>query len=87
VIDPDECIDCGVCEPECPAGAIFSDTTMDMPAESVNFWINLNSEYSKRWPVIANQQEPMPDADLFNPKKGYTGPRKGPEFNGTPAKR
>lgn len=29
VINPDECIDCGLCEPECPVSAIFVDT--DVP--------------------------------------------------------
>jgi len=47
VIHPDECIDCGVCEPECPLEAILPDT--DEGAES---WVELNREYSEIWPNI-----------------------------------
>ena len=42
VINPDECIDCGVCEPECPVDAILSDTE-DGTAE----WVDINEKYSK----------------------------------------
>ena len=51
VIHPDECIDCGVCEPECPAEAIKPDTEPDLA-----FWLKLNAEYAK---ILAkyNQQE------------------------------
>jgi ferredoxin len=83
-INPDECIDCGVCEPECPAGAIFADTTKEMAQEHIDFWVNLNHEHSVKWPNITEQQEAMPNADDFNPKKGYDGPNKGPEFSGKP---
>ena len=47
VIDPVECIDCGVCEPECPAEAILPDT-----AEGTAEWVDFNAKYSKLWPVI-----------------------------------
>mgnify|MGYP001162147823 FL=1 len=43
VIDPDECIDCGACAPECPVDAIFSD--MDIP-EIEEEWININANES-----------------------------------------
>ena len=46
-IKPDECIDCGVCEPECPIDAIKPDTE-----EGVNSWIEHNTKYSKLWPNI-----------------------------------
>jgi len=87
VIDPDECIDCGVCEPECPAGAIFPEDTNEMPAHAVEFWLKVNAEHSQRWPVISKKKEPMPDADSFNPRRNYNGPNKGPEFSSNPAKR
>ena len=47
VIHPDECIDCGVCEPECPAEAIKADTETGLEK-----WLELNSEYAKKWPNI-----------------------------------
>ena len=57
VIKPDECIDCGVCEPECPVDAIVPDT------ESGNEkWLELNTKYSEIWPVITKMKEPPKDA-------------------------
>jgi ferredoxin len=58
-IDPEECIDCTLCEPECPAEAIFAED--DLPAGQEVF-IELNAELSKVWPVIAEQKDPLPDA-------------------------
>ena len=67
VIDPDECIDCTLCEPECPVEAIMADE--DVPEEMQNF-IELNAELSKDWPVI-NEMKPAPaDADEWKDKKG-----------------
>ena len=53
VIHPDECIDCGVCEPECPADAIRPDTEPDMEK-----WVEFNRKYSELWPVIVHQEGP-----------------------------
>ena len=53
VIHPDECIDCGVCEPECPAEAIKPDTEPGLTT-----WLTLNAEYSKVWPNITAKREP-----------------------------
>jgi ferredoxin len=47
VIHPDECIDCGVCEPECPAEAIFPDTKAGLES-----WLKLNADYALVWPNI-----------------------------------
>jgi ferredoxin len=58
VIDPTECIDCGVCEPECPADAIRPDTDPDMQS-----WVDFNEKYAKLWPVIVEAKEPLPSAD------------------------
>ena len=58
VIHPDECIDCGVCEPECPIEAIHSDAEDNMEK-----WINLNREFSNKWPVITKKKEPPTDSD------------------------
>ncbi|WP_264435501.1 ferredoxin FdxA [Coxiella endosymbiont of Dermacentor marginatus] len=60
VIDPDECIDCNLCVPECPVDAIFSED--DLPKEK-QFFIKLNSELAKRWPIIAVKKEAPGDAD------------------------
>jgi ferredoxin len=62
VIDPDDCIDCALCVPECPVNAIFADE--DVPASQLHF-TPLNAELSPRWPVI-NRVKPAPvDADLW----------------------
>ena len=54
VINPDECIDCGVCEPECPVEAILPDTE-----EQAENWLELNREYSTGpWPNITRKGEP-----------------------------
>jgi len=65
VIDPDECIDCALCEPECPAEAIFAED--DLPAEQENF-IELNAELSQSWPVISSQIDPPDDAEEWDGK-------------------
>jgi ferredoxin len=64
-INPDECIDCAVCVPECPAEAIYADT--DVP-ESQRDFIALNAELAKLWPKITKQQAPLPDADQWDGK-------------------
>jgi ferredoxin len=56
VIDPDECIDCTLCEPECPVNAIYSED--DLPEEQEQFK-KLNAELAQHWPVIT-QQKPAP---------------------------
>ena len=60
-IDPDECIDCGVCEPECPADAIFQDSTLK--PEVAEFWIEHNRKYSEIWPNITEAKPAPSDAD------------------------
>ncbi len=65
VINPDECIDCGVCVPECPADAIVPDSD-DAAAD----WLELNRDYSAKWPNITRRVDPLPDADEWNNKPG-----------------
>lgn len=60
VIHPDECIDCGVCEPECPIEAIIPDT--DDRAEK---FIELNRDLSEQWPNITRKKDPLPEAEEF----------------------
>ena len=64
VINPDECIDCGVCVPECPVDAIVADT--DLPESELIIWMERNTKYSEVWPNIVEQKDPLPDADTWN---------------------
>lgn len=59
VIDPDECIDCTLCEPECPANAILAE---DVLPEDQKHFTALNAELAKQWPVITEKGEPPADA-------------------------
>lgn len=67
VIDPDECIDCALCESECPANAIFP--VEEVPEDQKNF-IQLNAEFSKKWPVITISKPSLPQADEWLNKSG-----------------
>ncbi len=66
VIDPDECIDCAVCIPECPVEAILAEE--DVPAEQQKF-IELNAELAKSWPSITRTKDPLPDAEEWKDVK------------------
>ncbi len=66
VINPDECIDCGVCVPECPADAIVGDSE---PA-ATRQWLELNRRYAGLWPNIVGRKEPLPGADAENGRPG-----------------
>lgn len=63
VIDPVACVDCALCEPECPAGAIFADD--ELPEDQYEF-LALNAELSKKWPNIAECKAPLNDADRWS---------------------
>lgn len=66
VINPDECIDCGVCEPECPANAIFLDA--DLSKDEEQKWLEINEKYSLIWPnVTAIRKDDLPkDREEWN---------------------
>ena len=66
VIDPDECIDCGVCVPECPIDAIVADT--DITADQ-HPYIALNAELAKVWPTIVRKKPELPTAEEFKDVK------------------
>jgi ferredoxin len=68
VIDPSECIDCGVCIPECPVEAIFADD--DLPSDKQQF-LALNAELaaSGKWPVITKQKSPLPEHETYKTVK------------------
>jgi len=57
VIHPDECIDCGVCEPECPVDAIRPDTEPNLES-----WVEFNRKYAEQWPVLVSRRDPLPEA-------------------------
>jgi ferredoxin len=59
VIHPDECIDCALCEPECPSEAIFSED--ELPAGQEVF-LELNAELAEVWPVITEMKDSPADA-------------------------
>jgi ferredoxin len=61
VIHPDECIDCGVCEPECPAEAIKPDTEPGLEQ-----WLKINADLVKSWPNITQKKDPPVDAKEFD---------------------
>ena len=60
VINPDECIDCGVCEPECPVDAIISDTD-----DKNEKWLEVNQKFSEIWPNITVKKDPPTDAKMY----------------------
>jgi ferredoxin len=64
-INPDECIDCGVCLPECPVNAIVEDNSLD---HDVPFWVDLNKRLSAKWPNISKKKSALPDAEEWNGK-------------------
>ncbi len=66
-IDPDECIDCGACEPECPTTAIFAED--DVP-DKWHEYIELNARLAADWPVISQKKDPLDDAEDFKTTEG-----------------
>jgi len=65
VIDPDECIDCTLCEPECPVEAIYSE---DELPEGQEEFIQINADLTPLWPVITDVKDPLDDADEWASK-------------------
>jgi ferredoxin len=77
VIHPDECIDCGVCEPECPVEAIIPDS--ETAAEQ---WLEVNRQYAASWPNITRKKPYPEDADEYKDVEGkyekFFSPNPGP---------
>ena len=63
VINPDECIDCGVCVPECPVEAIFSEDEVDIS------WVEFNRKYANIFPVITEKKSPYPNHEKYDGEK------------------
>ena len=66
VIDPEECIDCTLCEPECPVDAIKAEEDL---TDDEQGYLELNAELSLKWPVLAVQKEAPADADDWKDTK------------------
>jgi ferredoxin len=64
-IDPEECIDCTLCEPECPVDAIYSED--DLPEDQAQF-LEINERLASQWPVITEMKDPPEDADDWDGK-------------------
>jgi ferredoxin len=76
VIHPDECIDCGLCVPECPIDAIKPDTDSGLEK-----WLGVNAEYARTWPNITIKKDPPTDAeeweDMTDKFEKYFSPKPG----------
>lgn len=70
VIDPDTCIDCGLCVPECPTEAIFPEE--DLPEKWAEY-VAINERLAQEWPVISEKKDSLPDADQFKGVEGKRG--------------
>lgn len=70
VINPDECIDCNLCVPECPIEAICADE--DVP-EDQQALIAINAEQAQVWPVITSSKDPLPEAEAWKDKPNKLG--------------
>jgi ferredoxin len=64
VIHPDECIDCGVCEPECPVEAIKPES------EDLLKWVEVNREYALQWPNLTKRKDAPSDAEEYKNEQG-----------------
>jgi len=62
-INPDECIDCAVCVPECPVNAIVPDCSTEV--QDLDYWLELNNSLSKQWRNISKKKDPLPEADQY----------------------
>ncbi len=62
-IDPDDCIDCAVCVPECPVNAIYAEE--DVPTDQQSF-IALNAELARAWKPITRSKAALPDAEAWS---------------------
>lgn len=69
-IEPDDCIDCALCVPECPVSAIYAD--IDVPSDQAHF-ISLNVELARAWKPITRTHDALPDAEQWADVKDKLG--------------
>jgi len=67
-IDPDDCIDCGACVPECPVEAIFDEAQLPDHLQS---WVQINKDRAAKLPVINDTEEPLPTAVARKKELGF----------------
>ena len=67
VINPDECIDCSLCEPECPINAIISDEEV---TDDNRHFLEINERLSKKWPILTEIKAAPDDAKEWEDKTG-----------------
>ena len=67
VINPEECIDCGVCIPECPEEAIFQTDNVNDP------WYKHNQYFANEWPNVSQGKDPMPEYEKYSSAAGWKG--------------
>lgn len=68
-INPDECIDCGACEPECPVEAIYDES--NLPKEKSD-WLRINAEKATQLPNLTQKQDPLPGAEARKAELGFS---------------
>ena len=68
VINPDECIDCALCEPECPVNAIMSEDDL---SQEQKMFVDLNRELSQTWPNITAKKDALADSDQWQSEGGF----------------
>jgi ferredoxin len=67
-IDPEECIDCGACVPECPVEAIYDETQLP---DALTSWTAINKDRAKSLPVINETSDPLPTAEARKKELGF----------------
>ncbi|HEY6722467.1 MAG TPA: ferredoxin family protein [Polyangiaceae bacterium] len=67
-IDPEECIDCGACVPECPVEAIYDEAQLP---DDKSQWLQINADRAKDLPVVAEKGDPLPGADERKEELGF----------------
>ena len=67
-IDPEECIDCGACVPECPVEAIYDEAQLP---DDKSEWLQINADKAKDLPVVAEKGDPLPGAEERKEELGF----------------
>ena len=70
VINPEECIDCGLCEPACPVKAIYAED--ELPPDQIPF-VEINDNLSRKWPNLTQKKDAMPEAEKYAESKNKIG--------------